>query len=224
METGGSTASTGESGGGSGSKGDAPDPILRLDYEQSFANFRMLADIRFKLLAFIPAISGAAIALLSKDLAGYPSSTRLLMDLVVGLFGFLVTLNIAFYDQRNSQLSNATFFRLQALERALKMTRQTPGTEPGGVAKERPRRTLKFLGVWKIWHDRGLALVYGTVLGAWIFPIVFAALKLLGLQGLHGLNVSALSGILAALGVLLFILEFHRLDRCASIEPARLKT
>jgi 1,4-dihydroxy-2-naphthoate octaprenyltransferase len=39
---------------------------LKLDYEQSLETYRQLAEIRFKLLAFAPTISGAAIALLTQ--------------------------------------------------------------------------------------------------------------------------------------------------------------
>jgi len=38
----------------------------KLDYEQAVDTYRQLADIRFKLLAFVPTLSGAAVALLSK--------------------------------------------------------------------------------------------------------------------------------------------------------------
>ncbi len=40
---------------------------LHLDYEQTTELFRMLADIRFKLLAFVPTLTGIAISLLKGD-------------------------------------------------------------------------------------------------------------------------------------------------------------
>jgi hypothetical protein len=42
---------------------------IKVDYEQTLATYRMLADIRFKLLAFVPTISGAAITFLSSKTA-----------------------------------------------------------------------------------------------------------------------------------------------------------
>src|SRR5262249_20101975 len=153
---------------------------------------------------------------LSKDLAENPTSTRSMMILVVGLLGFLVTLGICFYNQRNSQISNATLFRLQALEKELKMTPQDPGDTPGGVSRERPGRVLKFFGIWTIWHDRGLALIYGSVLGAWLFPIMFAVFDLSGIESLYKLNAQRLAGLVFAVGVVLFSREIHLLDRCAS--------
>ena len=38
---------------------------LQFDYQQTVDQFKMLADIRFKLLAFVPTRAGAAIALLT---------------------------------------------------------------------------------------------------------------------------------------------------------------
>jgi hypothetical protein len=37
----------------------------QFDYQQTFDQFKMLADIRFKLLAFVPTPTGTAIALLT---------------------------------------------------------------------------------------------------------------------------------------------------------------
>ena len=68
----------------------------KFDYEQTLETYRQLTDIRFKLLAFVPALSGAAIALLTRsEIDGLEG---------VGLagLGFVVTLGIALYDQRNT--------------------------------------------------------------------------------------------------------------------------
>ena len=66
-------------------------------------------DVRLKLLALVPTLCGAAVFVLTraglKAGAGPSSSTsELLVVLVVGLFGFLATLGITLYDQRNSEL------------------------------------------------------------------------------------------------------------------------
>ena len=39
---------------------------IELEYEQINANFRMLADVRFKLLALLPVLGGAAVFVLSQ--------------------------------------------------------------------------------------------------------------------------------------------------------------
>ena len=141
-----------------------------LAYEQTLASYRMLADIRFKLLAFIPVISGIAITFLTSDpetVQNYPQ-----MALIIGVLGFFVTLGIAFYDQRNSRLHDATLGYARDLERRLR-----PSSGEGHIIEMRraPRRRL--FGVVEIWHDRALALIYGSVLGAWLFPVSYAISK-----------------------------------------------
>jgi hypothetical protein len=54
----------------------------------------MLADIRFKLLALVPLISGAAIAFLTTD----PVHASSQIVLAGGVFGLLITLGITIYD------------------------------------------------------------------------------------------------------------------------------
>ena len=41
---------------------------IKLDYEQTCQQIRAFTDIRFKLLAFVPTLTGAAVALLSRAL------------------------------------------------------------------------------------------------------------------------------------------------------------
>jgi hypothetical protein len=173
------------------------------EYESVLASFRQLAEIRFKLLALLPTISGFAIGALSKDLQEFKDSP--VPRLVVGVLGFFVTLGIVFYDQRNSQLYNALSRRARHLESKI------------GAAQfnDRPQRTLEFLGIFKIWHDRGLALIYGTVMGGWFFLVSCAMLWLLKVdqQKIDVPKTSALISIFAAVAV---IYELHRLDRQAS--------
>jgi hypothetical protein len=133
-----------------------------LDYEQTLATYRMLADIRFKLLAFIPVVSGIAIVLLTRDLKTVQESPQ--VALVLGLLGFFVTLGIAFYDQRNSRLHDATVGYARDLEHGR-----------GHINRMRHTPRLKFFGIVEIWHDRALALIYGSVLGAWLVPVAYAA-------------------------------------------------
>src|SRR3712207_3540268 len=94
------------------------------EYAEVNQNFRMLADIRFKLLALIPTLGGVAIFLLSKMQQG-ESEPKLgygLLFLISGL-GFLATLGVTFYDQRNSELYNALTRRAAYLEEKLRFPR-----------------------------------------------------------------------------------------------------
>src|SRR6266851_3625731 len=68
---------------------------LHLDYEQTTEQIRMLTDIRFKLLAFVPTLTGVAVSLLTGGKVGTGTV------LAVGILGFVVTLGIIIYELRN---------------------------------------------------------------------------------------------------------------------------
>jgi hypothetical protein len=172
----------------------------RLDYEQTLQTYRMLADIRFKLLAFIPVVSGIAITFLTSDPKTVPDNPQ--MSLVIGLLGFFVTLGIAFYDQRNSRIHDATINYARGLESIL-----GPSYAKGHITETRSPSRQRLFGIVEIWHDRALALIYGSVLGAWLFPVSYAISTNWWIAG----SVAILAGIL-------FIAEIHRLESAASSE------
>jgi len=144
---------------------DAVEQRLRLDYEQTLETYRQLADLRFRLLAFVPTLSGVAVALLTNaDLHG---SEKVALAGV----GFFVTLGIVLYDQRNTQFYNGAITRAQYLEAELNLDRFDTDEHRGlfGSRKDHTRRRLFAL---PIGHDLGLAFIYSTVLGAWVFGAV----------------------------------------------------
>jgi hypothetical protein len=141
--------------------------ILLKEYEQVNENFRMLADIRFKLLALVPALGGAATFVLSgfalsKDMTAPPHS----LVLMIALMGFLATLGITIYDQRNSELYNALIGRARDLEVMLKLPAK-------GQFWVRPDRDRYLFWLLPMGHDIGLSIIYGPVLGAWAFPVAY---------------------------------------------------
>ncbi len=85
---------------------------------------------------------------------------------------------------------------------------------PGGVHTQRSRRYFSLLGI-PVSHGSALALVYGTLLGAWIFPIAKGSLVLAGgiahllmtertiSQG-NGFTTSLLAFLLAAAAAYVF--------------------
>jgi hypothetical protein len=174
--------------------------IIRFDYEQSLQTYRTLADIRFKLLAFVPIISGVAIAILTTD----PVQASSQLVLAGGVFGLLITLGITIYDLRNTQFMNVSRFRARELESKLSLPFE-------GQFPQIPRKDLKFLGLMKVWSDRGLALIYGTVLAAWVFVITRTTFDLIGL------SADLIVTLLTILTFAALQLEFHRMDRRAKI-------
>ena len=106
---------------------------LKLDYEQTNETFRMLADIRFKLLAFVPTISGVGVTLAAQ-------ATDHETGLALGLIGLVVTLGIIIYELRNTQIYDATVHRAKWLEVSLGMRLCTKNMKAGGLFNERPAR------------------------------------------------------------------------------------
>ena len=108
--------------------------LLRLDYQQTTDLLRTLSDVRFKLLALVPTLSGAAIAIL-----GHPSSAAELLG--VGLLGLVATLGILLYELRNTQLYDYATRRDQQTEAQLGLPSIRGGEGAGGLFSERPERT-----------------------------------------------------------------------------------
>lgn len=152
--------------------------LRKLDYEQTTLYLHALAEARFRLLGFIPIVTGAALAFLSRA----QDAEQLIP---IGVLGFFVTFGIVIYDQRNTELYNAAQIRAKCLEALFGLEAlQSPRYEQivgekmklGGAFLGRPRRTLKLFGVFPMWHDLGLAVVYSAALGGWFYLIVKGAL------------------------------------------------
>ncbi len=136
---------------------------LKLEYKEVHAYWRTLTDIRFKLLAFVPTVAGLGVTFI-------PKTTEPLEAFAVGLLGFIATLGITFYDQRNSQLYDAAINTAAVLEETMNCG--------GEIFCLRPGRGRKFFGIL-MWHDRALAMVYASALGAWLFIIISSILQLI---------------------------------------------
>ena len=149
------------------SRGD----LLRLDYDHTLDQLRTLTDVRFKLLALVPTVSGTAIGLL-----GRPRSAAELLG--VGLLGLCATLGILVYELRNTQLYDYATRRAKAVERELQLVSAFGGQGAGGLYSERPDRSIHVLGI-ELGHDRGLALVYGAALAGWSYLVSWGALRAL---------------------------------------------
>ena len=106
---------------------------LRLDYQQTTSLLSELSDVRFKLLALVPTLSGAAVAVLSR-----PSSTAEL--LAVGLIGLLATVGVLLYELRNTQLYDYGLKRAQLLERELGLFSTDSGAAAGRPVLRPPRQ------------------------------------------------------------------------------------
>jgi hypothetical protein len=179
---------------------------LRLDYEQTTQLMRTLADIRFKLLAFVPSVSGATVAFFSR-----PRSAAEL--LAIGLLGLFATVGIFLYELRNAQILDAVVHRATALERKLGLSPMLDADAPrGGLFTERPRRMLTLFGMVEVRHARGLGFVYGAALAGWTYLVVWGGLRALDVGAAR--KIGGLAGIVVGLVV---AAEVERLGRRAAL-------
>jgi hypothetical protein len=179
------------------------DEKLKLDYEQTTAYYHQLADSRFKLLTLVPIVTGAAIGLLGD---GTPPTSVL----AIGILGFLVTVGIFFYNQRNTQIFDAMILRAKMLETLLKLEPLDNRYRYAGPFLSRPERTLKLFGVIRVWADRGLAIIYGAALGGWAFLITNSLLMIVVVSPLLTIIMSV--GIRVAI-TLAFMWQVDRWDK-----------
>jgi flagellar motor protein MotB len=148
---------------------DPPQSDLHFDYEKTTEVFKLLADIRFKLLAFVPTIVGVAIALMGDN---KPPGVMV----GVGALGLCGTIGVLLYELRNSELYNQAIHRAKYLEGLQRFPISVASTgrwpENGGVFSERHRGGYDFLGFIPIKHDVGLGFVYSAAVSGWVFLIV----------------------------------------------------
>jgi hypothetical protein len=180
-----------------------PDERLRLDYDHTTDLLRTLTDVRFKLLALVPTVSGTAIGLL-----GQPRSAAELLG--VGLLGLAATFGILLYELRNSELFDYATQRAANLEVGLGVASGLGAGGPGGLFAERPRHAVRLFGI-TVGHDRGLSLVYGAALAGWSYLVCWGALR--------ALDVGSPRKIGAVVGVCVGALAVGALLR-AQVQPA----
>jgi hypothetical protein len=96
---------------------------LLKEYSEVGDNFRLLTDIRFKLLTLLP-IAAAAAAAIKHDALGTQAFG-------LSLFGLVATLGLATYNARNDQLYDELVGRAASIERSLGL--------PDGYFANRPR-------------------------------------------------------------------------------------
>ena len=130
------------------------DEALRLDYDQTTKFIHSFTDVRIKMLAFVPTISGAAVGLL-----GNPRPAAELIG--VALLGLVATLGIFVYELRNAQLYDGMVQRARELERLLGLPTVQGLQGAGGVLAGRSSRWFA--------HDRGWALVYSAAIAGWSY-------------------------------------------------------
>jgi len=162
---------------------------LRLDYDRTTDLVQSLLDTRFKLLALVPTIAGAAVGLIS--------APRPAVELLgVGVLGLVATVGVLLYELHNSEILEAMLRHAQVLERVLGLETGPKVHGPEGLLNARARS--RFLGVVTAGPDRALALVYGAALGGWSYLVAWGVLVACGVPNPQetGAVIGAVAGVI----------------------------
>jgi hypothetical protein len=155
---------------------------LLKEYGEVGQMFRKLTDIRFRLLSFIPLVSGASVAftVVQEDFAKAGVA-------LFALFGLATTIGLIIYNARNDQLYNELVDRAGTIERSV-------GLHDGYFAN-RPQAWLtirfpesRFTSLRKgrkIDHGTALWLIYGTAVVLWLSLLFAVSFELARLAYLH---------------------------------------
>jgi hypothetical protein len=160
------------------------DELLRLEYEYASRLLGTLTEIRFKLLALVPTLSGAVVAFVSSGSSGVEL-------LAIGGLGLAATSGVLAYELRNGELRRRATERVNRLETEL---------FPNGPLVGAPGRTPKLFGLIPASHRLGVGLVYGAAIGAWVYLVVWGALVAAD-QRHHSQSIGIAVGALVALAV-----------------------
>ncbi len=167
------------------------DTRLRLEYDSGTELLRGLTETRFRLLALVPTVAGAVVALVN----GHQTAVELL---AIGLLGLCASVGVLLYELRNGEIQSAVEQRVAEVERRLL---------PDGPLVVGPGNRL--LGLVPVSRTGALALVYGAALGGWGYLVAWGALRAAGVTGAArpaGLAIGAAFGVLMAF-------EIVRLER-----------
>lgn len=129
-------------------------PDLIKVYDQLCQSYRAIDDFRAKLLALLPLATGGGIFLLVGDRTRVEAINPYLP--AIGLFGFVVTLGLFFYEIYGIRKCHALIEAGIQLERSLGIT--------DGQFRKRPRNVLYLIN-----EPFATGVIYPAVLAGWMF-------------------------------------------------------
>jgi hypothetical protein len=150
---------------------EAAQRVLLAELTEAAGGWRMLTDVRFKLLALVPPISALALTGIVSS-AGPLQGAGRWTRVGAACVGFLVVLALFVYDRRNNALYNDLISRARRAEYEL-------GVDTGVFRGRKEPRNPWISHGWAQWT------VYLVVLGAWLA---------VGLAAAFGLVPSAATG------------------------------
>ena len=171
------------------------DELLRLEYEYASRLLGALTEIRFKLLALVPTLTGAVVALVSagSERRRAPGDRR---------------------SRPGRDLGRAC---VRAPQRRAAPSRHGPREPARGEALSRrslvdaPGRTPRLFGLIPASHRLGVGLVYGAALGGWVYLVVWGALVAAGARA-HSQAIGVAVGAVVALAIVREVVVAQRPD------------
>jgi hypothetical protein len=136
--------------------------VLMTLYREVCGGWRMLTDVRFKLLGLIPVISGVVLFSLLSEKPDGPSS---LARSGIAIFGLLITTALFIYDRRNSELYDDMISRGRKIEEEL-------GVDTG-LFLGRRSPSHKWIN-----HSNATNLIYGAAVAAWLIAFLLISFGL----------------------------------------------
>jgi hypothetical protein len=128
--------------------------IALAEYKEAAAQFRLLTNIRFKLLAYLP-LGTIATVFLTKE-GGHLAS-----EPAIAAFAFVATVCLATYDKRNDQHYDELVSRAAELEKKYLGLRH-------GTFTDRPGSWLLIFGL-KVEHRWPIGLLYAATAAFWAY-------------------------------------------------------
>ena len=147
---------------------------LKLDYQQTNTYITMLANSRLLPLTLLPALTGAAITILTKF-----DNPRTVIAL--GLVGLFVSLGLILHDIHSAAQHSAAVYRAESIERLLKLP-AFKDKEEGGLFNETPKHIVlsqpeSSKKPMRLRHRNFISLIYGVVIGGWVHVFVHAIIR-----------------------------------------------
>lgn len=133
-------------------------PELIMVYEQLCLSYRAIDDFRSKLLGFLPLASAGGAFLLLNEILVNPENSKFAKPFLepLGLFGFVITLGLFFYEIYGIRKCHALIEAGIQLECSLTIT--------DGQFISRPRNVLYLIN-----EPFATGVIYPAVLAGWIF-------------------------------------------------------
>jgi hypothetical protein len=180
---------------------------LLAEYAEVNSNFRLLTNIRFKLLAFLPLGPAATVIFTATTNDDPANAARQASIFGLCLFGLVVTIGLATYNARNDQIYLWHVDRAAAIERELGI--------PGGSFTNRPNAWLDLGWGWRSWHVghvSSVTVIYSASVALWALAGIIAGAQFaIGILPRWGYAAALLAAIGAVLAERSYVSRRHSL-------------